>query len=801
MKLRLSLLAFLLVLAVDGMLGQQVWFFSEGTGATFYDQGIVDVANLGGSSFEYTHPPGLPQFNDKVPCSATAWSGSTSLKFNYTSAASGNWKATIYRSDWSVADITGMEFLGFYLYAGSGLPASALPKIGLVANRLGGGGDATSLLYDLSAHNDDVPADQWVEVKIPLSVFIEDGGNALLDFTRVKGVVFSQSEVNGVPRLLFIDDIKAFVSMDVVPPVSQLKAEGFDSHVELRWQQPLDFLSYRIYARYAGSEDYVQIAETDKDYYLHFVPQSARNTEISYKVEAFSQDKESDAVTIQATVRDFTDEELLDMFQRYTFRYFWEGAHQPSGMALERTNGDGRTVASGATGMGLMAMVVAYERAYEERAEIKTRILKILEFLENCERHKGAWAHWYNGDTYQTQPFSSLDDGGDLVETSFVAQALITLRNYFRDEDAQSVQIRQKATLLWEAIDWNWYRNGNQNVLYWHWSPNHGFAMNMKIQGWNESLITYVMAAASPTFGINKETYTQGWARNGSMVNPRTYYEHPISLSPNWGGPLFWIHYSHLGLNPKGLSDQYADYWQEHVNTAKIHHAYAVNNPLGHQNYSENNWGLTASDDPFGYTAHEPMNNDNGTISPTAALASMPFTPMESMKALKYFYRERGADLFGLYGPYDAFNDNMGWVQKSYIGIDQGPIVVMIENHRTGLLWKHFMADAEVQAGLDKLGFSYQATSAAPGLEHSELINLFPNPAVDNVSIELPHHLVGRQIAVAIYATDGSQVYSSVFESSETIYTINCSAVQNGFYLLKMVSGSRVYRAKLIIRK
>jgi hypothetical protein len=253
---------------------------------------------------------------------------------------------------------------------------------------------------------------------------------------------------------------------------------------------------------------------------------------------------------------------------------------------------------------------------YRPREEVRDRILKILSFLETCDRYHGAWSHWYNADTKHTQPFTVDDDGGDLVETSFIAQALIALKHYFSGQDTKSVQIREKADLLWKAIDWNWYRQYGQNVLYWHWSPNYLFSKNMKISGWNEALTTYIMAASSPNYGVPKEVYTEGWARNGAMVVKRTYYTYEINLSPNYGGPLFWVHYSHLGINPHGLTDQYANYWQEHVNTVKIHVAYAVANPSGFENYSDKCWGLTASDDPYGYTAHQPVSNDNGTISP-----------------------------------------------------------------------------------------------------------------------------------------------------------------------------------------
>jgi len=447
--------------------------------------------------------------------------------------------------------------------------------------------------------------------------------------------------------------------------------------------------------------------------------------------------------------------------------------------------------------MGLMAMIVAHEREYRPREEVKDRILKILDFLQTCDRYQGAWSHWYNADTGHTIPFTTDDDGGDLVETSFIAQALVTLKHYFSGTDDKSVQIREKADLLWKGVDWNWYRQYGQNVLYWHWSPNYLFSKNMKISGWNEALVTYVMAASSPTYTIPKEVYTEGWARNGAMAVKRTYYSYEINLSPNYGGPLFWIHYSHLGINPKGLTDQYANYWNEHVNTAKIHVAYAVSNPLQYENYSDKCWGLTASDDPYGYTAHQPVSNDNGTVSPTAALASMPYTPEESTRALKYFYRERGQDLFGRYGPYDAFNDQLNWVRKAYIGIDQGPIVVMIENHRTGLLWNNFMVDADVRAGLSKLGF--QTTSVPPVPYRPDQFKIYPNPCpgmayFDQTEFKIP-------IRISIYSLDGKLIMTKYMNDPDPVLSLDCSGLSNGIYFIQLTDRKRTGQASLIIQK
>lgn len=399
-----------------------------------------------------------------------------------------------------------------------------------------------------------------------------------------------------------------------------------------------------------------------------------------------------------------SDEALLDLVQRQTFKYFWEFGHPVSGMARER-NTSGETVTTGGTGFGVMAMVTAVHRGFISRAEGLARIQKIVDFLEKADRFKGAFPHWLNGSTGKVQPFSAKDDGADLVETSLLMQGLLTARQYFNAADAAETTLRNDINALWHAVEWSWFTKGGGNVLYWHWSPNYQWEMNHRIQGWNEALITYVLAAASPNYTIDKKVYDEGWARNGAMRNGGTFYGHQLPLGPSHGGPLFFAHYSFLGINPNGLTDAYANYWDQNRAHALIHYEYAKANPKGFAGYSEAVWGLTASDDnKVGYLAHEPA-NDNGVVAPTAALASMPYTPAESMKALRFYYYTLGDKLWKEYGFVDAFNLTDGWYANSFLAIDQGPIIVMIENHRSGLLWNLFMSAPEVKAGLRKLGF------------------------------------------------------------------------------------------------
>lgn len=417
----------------------------------------------------------------------------------------------------------------------------------------------------------------------------------------------------------------------------------------------------------------------------------------------------------RASGKRLTDEKLLTLVQKHTFNYFWEGAEPVSGMARERIHIDGvypendqDVVTTGGSGFGVMAILVGIERKFITREQGRKRLARIVDYLDKADRFHGAWPHWFYGPTGKVKPFGQKDNGGDLVESAFMAQALICVQQYFKGGNPQERVLSAKAEKLWKEIDWSWYRRGNQNVLYWHWSPGYNWEMNFPVSGYNECLIMYVLAASSPTHGVPSEVYHQGWARNGAIRSDAEQYGYKVVLNFNGEkgtvGPLFWAHYSYLGLDPKGLKDQYADYWTLNCNQTLIHREHAIRNPLGYKGYGENAWGFTASYSIDGYSAHSPS-NDLGVISPTAALSSYPYTPGYSMKVIRYLYEHLGTKVWGKYGFYDAYSESARWFPQRYLAIDQGPEVVMIENGRSGLLWKLFMSNRDVQSGLKKLGF------------------------------------------------------------------------------------------------
>lgn len=415
---------------------------------------------------------------------------------------------------------------------------------------------------------------------------------------------------------------------------------------------------------------------------------------------------------------EISDDSLLNQVEFNTFRYFWDGAEPISGMACERINANGiypendkNIITTGGSGFGFMAILAGIERGFITREEGISRFEKNIRFLKKADRFHGAWPHWLNGETGKVKPFSAKDDGADLVETSYMLQGLLAVRQYFKNGNSREQKLSAEIDTLWKDVDFKWFTQG-MDVLYWHWSPNYGWAMNFAVEGYNECLIMYVLAASSPTHPVQAAAYHLGWARNGGIKGITTKYGYTLTLkhngAPEYGGPLFWAHYSYLGLDPRKLKDEYADYWEHNKNQTLINRQWCIENSKHFKGYGANCWGLTASYSVNFYSGHAPgKENDLGVISPTAALSSFPYTPEYSMQALKHFYYDLGDKIWGEYGFYDAFSQHYDWYPKQYLAIDQGPEIVMIENYRSGLLWNLFMSCPEIKTGLTNLNFTF----------------------------------------------------------------------------------------------
>jgi len=426
----------------------------------------------------------------------------------------------------------------------------------------------------------------------------------------------------------------------------------------------------------------------------------------------------------EAATREMTDDELLTMLQEACFRYYWEGADPHSGMARENIPGDDRIVATGASGMGIGALIVGVDRKFITREQGVERLTKIVGFLEKADRYHGAWSHYMEGATGKTMPvFGMFDNGGDLVETSFLMEGLLAARQYFNGTIAPERDLYKRITALWESVEWSWYRENPQSeYLYWHWSPQWTWTIHHPLIGFNETMITYLLSMASPTHGVPADIYYSGWASQGQRAleyrkgwsgsndgdhygNGNTYYGIKLDVGVGTGGPLFFTHYSFFGFDPHALKDKWTNsYFENNRNIALINRAYCMTNPKKFEGYGANAWGLTASDGPWGYVAHAPDDaNDKGTLTPTGALSSFPYTPEASMEAFKHYYRDLGSTVWDIYGPRDAYNTKAHWVSPLYMGLNQAPITVMMENYRTGLVWKNFMKNPEIAEMLKKL--------------------------------------------------------------------------------------------------
>ncbi|MCF8366663.1 MAG: T9SS type A sorting domain-containing protein [Bacteroidales bacterium] len=733
--------------------------------------------------------------------------GMNSLRLKWKSVATGNWQAIVAGSGWAAKNVSDTDTLLFYFFSGPGLNAASLPLVFLEDTQ-----NIQTTGVAIGDYSGNIPPGVWFRITIPMEVFLNAGDP--VDFTAIKTIGFGQNVSDNVQHTLFVDDMRIFKGDGSSTPVAApqgLTARGYDSHVYLTWQPNTEsnLNGYEIYQSINGGASFAKRAVVGKydTIYTDFVREQGTNLTLKYKLTALNDMNEPSGFsnTVDVSTYDMTDDELLEMVQEATFRYFYDFAHPASGMARER-NTSGNTVTSGGTGFGIMALLVGVERGFITRDQGVAHITKILNFLETADRFHGVWPHWLNGNTGQVIPFSEKDNGGDLVETAFLVQGLLAARQYFDQATSEEQAIVQKITTLWETVEWDWYRKDGGNYLYWHWSPTYGWDMNMQVRGPNEAAVIYLLAIASPTYGVPASLWHDGWASSSYYENGKFFYGYQLWVGWDYGGPLFFAHYSYLGFDPRNIKDQYANYFQNNKNHTLINRAYCIANPKSYEGYGENCWGLTASDDPYGYMAHEPTSDrDNGTITPTAALSSMPYTPVESLGALKHFYRNLGDKIWGNYGFTDSFNEEVSWYATSYLAIDQGPIIDMIENYRSGLLWEKFMANPEIQPALDAIGFVYDPDAVEEnGLESKNSMHCFPNPAGKEFTIEFKIDQ-SETISVELLNLFGEKLQTIIEASRHNpgthLVEFSTEDTPSGFYLVRMNIDGSSFTEKLIIQK
>jgi hypothetical protein len=799
LNLFIALLTFLMI---------SVQSFSQ-TYLYFQDSPASDLYDF--SWMELTPPSELARLGNElrkfpVEASIPAVQGTNSLRLNWKSVSGGDWVAIAAALNWESHNISDTDTLMFWLRSAQGINNSNLPKIFMEDVN-----NVKTTKHIFSAWCSNLTSGVWTRVAIPMSLFLNYGDP--VDFTRIKTIGFAQNVADGVSHTLLVDDMRVFKGDGTAPPASQptgVVSEGFDSHVEILWNpNPETSLNgYQVQRSIDGGNNWVIAAVVDKNTtrYIDWTRPLGNAINASYRISALNAANQPSLPSIpaNASTRIFSDDELLDMVQEYTFRYFYDFAHPASGMARER-NTSGDVVTSGGSGFGIMALITGIERGFITREEGMAHMIRILNFLETADRFHGVWPHWMNGNTGKVVTFSEFDNGGDLVETAFLVQGLLVARQYFDQPAQDEQQIVSRITALWESVEWDWYSRNNSGALYWHWSPDYGWQMNMQVRGWNEASIVYMLAIASPTHAVPASYWNNGWAGMPYYTNGGSFYGYTLDVGWDRGGPLFFAHYSFLGFDPRNIKDNFTNYFNLNRNHTLIHRAYSIHNPQNHTGYGPNCWGLTASDDPDGYTVHEPgAGRDNGTITPTAALSSMPYTPQESMDALKHFYRELGDKTWGWMGFYDAFNQKRNWWATSYLAIDQGPIIGMIENHRSGLLWDNFMANPEIAPMLSSIGFVPDPFDLEEISTTQHGFSIFPNPSINGYTTLSIITSSPENINISVTDLTGKTVKQisgiSVSMPGEYSININTSDLPNGMYLISTSGTKNHITKKLFIQ-
>jgi hypothetical protein len=696
----------------------------------FFDNSLTST-NYFYSQGQVSPPSKLALENGKLPVeTAIFFTPPNALRLEWVSNSNGGWEATVRLVNFRDRH---PAFLGdtlfFWFYSEQPISAADLPLLWVSDAQ-----ENFSAALALGKFTSDIPAKKWVQIKIPLNQFLTYSIHAL-DARQLKSITLSQNSADGKAHALILDEIKIDYDSAAEPSRAQaalpgprhVAAKGYDRHIDVSWDAvPSEALErYVIYRSFDG-KDYrpIGIQEAGITRFADFLGKSGEKA--YYKVAASNRWYRESTLSaeVTASTRQLSDDELLTMLQEACFRYYWEGAHPDAGMALESIPGDDRIVATGASGFGIMALITGVDRGFITREQGLQRLTKIVNFLERAPRYHGAWSHFMNGATAQSMPvFGMFDDGGDLVETAFLIEGLLAARQYFHGSTQADQSLYARITHLWETVEWDWYRREpDMDALFWHWSSNWAAHINHRLTGFNEVMIVYLLAIASPTHAVPPDLYYSGWAgQSEAAVNYRrgwggtidgdhyfnghTYYGIKLDVGVGRGGPLFFTHYSYMGFDPHALTDRYTNYFENNRNMARINLAYSIENPGHHKGYGPDAWGLTASDGPEGYNPQAPeIKDDHGNITPTGALASFPYTPEASMTAFKHYYRDLGEQVWGVYGPRDAFNPDHDWVSPIFMGLNQAPITVMIENYRTGLIWKLFMSNPEIKPMLDRLG-------------------------------------------------------------------------------------------------
>ena len=658
-------------------------------------------------------------------------------------------------------------------------------------------------VYRLAVFNSGVDGDPetWQRRAIAISDFGPLGG---LDLARVRGVRFENAPAPTARRVLWVDAVGG-VAYDGDPdgpaPPTAITAETGDRTVLLRWTAPPGTFGVLVYRQDGPGEPFRLLTErpVGQDHYADLDAENGEAATYVLRSVRFGGVQGPDSEPVAATAGGEGDP-YVDLTARLAFDYFWEQANPANGLVKDRST-DGSAASIAAVGFGLSAITVGIDRGWITRAEGAGRVEATLDFFATCPQGEApSGTCGYRGFFYHFLTMQSGVRAGtnelSTIDTALLLGGVLQVAEYFDGEG--EARIRELADTIWRRVEWDWATPRSPRVAL-GWRPEEGF-LPFDWRGYNEAMILYVLGLGSPTHPLSAgawdawtATYPSDW---------QTHYGFTFLTFP----PLFGHQYSHVWIDFRGIQDEYmrekgSDYFENSRKATLAQRAYAIDNPRGWPNYGPNEWGLTASDDPppaplYIARGAAPVQNDNGTITPTAAGGSYAFTPAESREALRTFYARYRPTLWGPYGLRDAYNVALDWTATDYLGIDQGPIVLMIENERTGAVWDAFTRHPDVQRGLERAGFRPRPTPTEGGAAVAPLALAppAPNPSAGGVRLAFTtpapgpvrlavHDVLGREVAVV---ADGER------PAGEHAATWDASGAAAGVYVARLEAGGAV---------
>jgi len=640
----------------------------------------------------------------------SAFPGRQPALLEFASRSGGAWRAQLSPVHWKLQEVPTGSMLVLDVNSERPIPAAVLPTLTIVWET-GPESRAFSISTLLTNGIDAHPA-TWQRVEIPISRFNEGPVTR-----RLRGLALAQSGADAQTYSLLIDNVH-FIPPERAPlpqPPTALRAVVGDRSVNLYWNASAGVVDeYLVQRRVSPAAEWQTVAADPIRFEAFADVQVANGQTYEYRVRAKNLTGEGDpSETVQARPAAYVDDlAFLDHLQHTGFWYFWQQANATNGLTRDRSHPHSFSSIA-ATGFGLTAIPIAVERQWIPLAPARQRVLTTLRTFADGPQgpdargmigHKGWFYHFLEMDSATRFANSELSS----IDTTLLLGGIIFVREYFKGDHPEDRQIRELANRIFARIDWKWMLNGEKSLTM-GWHPESGFIKSRWI-GYNEAMLLYIFALGA---GEGKELGPDSWRAWTKGYD----WKRSHGLSFLHFEPMFGHQYSHCWVDFRMISDDYMrkrgiDYFENSHRAALAQQQYALANPKAHKGYGQFMWGFTACDGP-GYAGVAPYMargappalNDDGTIAPTAVGGSIVFAPQITIPTLRNIYETQRTNLWGPYGFYDAFNLSVGWHDNEALGIDQGPIVLMIENFRSELVWKTFMRSSIVQRGLNRAGF------------------------------------------------------------------------------------------------